>query len=257
MNEFKFEYTKVNSKSILSEPLYQRKVDLARVKRIVSNFNPNLVNPIKVSYRDGKYYVFDGQHTLKALILKNGNQDLMVDCKVYYGMSYEDEARMFAEQNGICRAVKTEQKLRSLYEAKDIDVVDFKETVESLGITCTFRKGVSDQSWAVCCYGCLYDIFTKYGKRHMVELLKIITETWNGEPQSFRREIISGMNIFINTYKGEYDRRLLIKKLSTVSPITICRDGKISTTGGNKRFAKIILNVYNRNLKTNRLDDKL
>ena len=110
MNEFKTEYSQINSKSIISEPSYQRMVDFSRVKKIVSNFNPNLVNPIKVSFRDGKYYVFDGQHTLKALVAKNNNRDLMVECKVYYGMTLEDEAKLFAEQNGISRTVESAQK---------------------------------------------------------------------------------------------------------------------------------------------------
>lgn len=256
MNEFRFEYKKVSSKGILSEPSYQRTVDFARVKRIVSNFNPNLVNPIKVSFRGGKYYVFDGQHTLKALVAKNGNKDLMVDCKVYYDMTLEDEARLFAEQNGIARSIESSQKLASLYVAGDVDVVEFKETVESVGIKCSFKKTDSNAPWAIICYKSLFDIYTKYGKSHTIELLKTITEIWNGEPQSLRKEIIIGMNLFIATYKGEYVRKILIKKLTMVSPITIIRDGKAVLTGGNKRFARQILNAYNKNSSTNRLEDK-
>lgn len=63
MNEFKTEYSQINSKSIISEPSYQRMVDFSRVKKIVSNFNPNLVNPIKVSFRDGKDHMFCTQFT--------------------------------------------------------------------------------------------------------------------------------------------------------------------------------------------------
>lgn len=256
MNKFNFEYKQISSKCILSEPSYQRSIDFSRVKKIVSNFNPNLVNPIKVSFRDGKYYVFDGQHTLKALVARNGNKDLMVDCKVYYDMTLEDEARLFAEQNGIARVVESNQKLASLYVAKDIDVIEFKETVESVNIRCSFKKTGGHSPWAIACYKCLFDIYMKHGKSHTIELLKTITETWNGEPQSLRKEIIVGMNLFIVTYKGEYQRKILVKKLNAVSPITIIRDGKAVLTGGNKRFARQILNIYNRNTSTNRLEDK-
>lgn len=256
MNEFRTEYSKINSKSIISEPSYQRMVDFSRVKKIVSNFNPNLVNPIKVSLRDGKYYVFDGQHTLKALVAKNNNKDLMVDCKVYYGMTLEDEARLFAEQNGISRSVESNQKLLSLYIAKDIDVVDFKETIESTGIKCNFkREGAAP--WKIACYKSLFDIYLKYGKSHLIELLKIVLEIWGGETDSLRKEILLGMNIFITTYKGEYSRKTLVTKLQKVSPITIFRDGKAFVSGGNKRFARIILNSYNRNMSANRLEDKI
>lgn len=256
MNKFRFEYKQISSKCILSEPSYQRTVDFARVKRIVSNFNPNLVNPIKVSFRDGKYYVFDGQHTLKALVMKNGNKDLIVDCKVYYDMTLEDEARLFAEQNGIARVVESNQKLASLYVAKDVDVIEFKEAVESVGLRCNFKKTDGKTPWAIVCYKSLFDIYIKYGKSHTIEILKTITEVWNGEANSLKKEIIVGMNLFIVAYKGEYIRKILIKKLSTVSPVTIIRDGRAVLTGGNKRFARQILNAYNRNSSTNRLEDK-
>ena len=79
---------------------YQRKIDAARVERIVNSFDPRLANEVKVSFRDGKFYVFDGAHTLSALKRIHGEETFMVDCKVYYGLSYEDEAYLFALQSG-------------------------------------------------------------------------------------------------------------------------------------------------------------
>lgn len=257
MNEFKYEYKQVNSKFILSEPSYQRGVDFSRVKKIVSNFNPNLVNPVKVSFRDGKYWVFDGQHTLKALVARNSNNDLMVNCKVYYGMTLQDEAEMFAMQNGIQKTVASAQKLKSLYVAGHIDVVDFRETVESLGITCDFSMNGSDTPFRVNCYGSLFAIYKKSGKQHLVELLRTIVEIWGGDPVSLHKEIITGMDAFMLAYKGEYNHRTLVGKLSKVSPSVIVRDGKAIVTGGGKRFARVILAQYNKNASKNKLEDKI
>ena len=47
---------------------YQREIKNERVKRIVKDFDERIANEPKVSYRDGKYYVFDGQHTIGATI---------------------------------------------------------------------------------------------------------------------------------------------------------------------------------------------
>ena len=107
MNNYntKFKYCQLNARLLVVDKAYQREIQQDRVKRIVANFNPALVNPIKVSHRDGRYYVFDGQHTLASLRMQNHSPSLMVDCKVYEGLSQEDEARLFAEQNGISRAV--------------------------------------------------------------------------------------------------------------------------------------------------------
>lgn len=40
-------------------------------------------NEPKVSFRNGRYYVTDGQHTIEARILRNGGKDLPILCKVY------------------------------------------------------------------------------------------------------------------------------------------------------------------------------
>ena len=62
-----YEFTRLPSIMLESDTSYQRPIDLKRVQRIVENFDARLVNPLKVSGRDGHYYVFDGAHTLAAL----------------------------------------------------------------------------------------------------------------------------------------------------------------------------------------------
>lgn len=258
MKEFRTETKTLNSQILFVDQSYQRPLDTARVKKIVSNYNPNLVNLIKVSFRDGKYWIFDGQHTWKALILRNGNNDLPVECKVFYGLTREDEARLFAEQFGLSKPVKTAQRFLSLYVAGDVDVVSFKGCVEETGLKCVFRKANGDGY--LICYKNAFDIFMKYGESHLKEVLRIAVEAWNGRQESLRREIISGIDIFVRTYKSndKYSRDQFVKKLSGVSPLEIIRDGKVSRVGGNKRFARQMLFHYNFNKsQKNRLDDIL
>lgn len=64
MREFEKEWKMLKPSEINVDILYQRMIDTNRVARMVKQFNPNLVNPPKVSFRDGKYWVFDGQHTI-------------------------------------------------------------------------------------------------------------------------------------------------------------------------------------------------
>ncbi|MCD8160531.1 MAG: hypothetical protein LUE61_05000 [Clostridiales bacterium] len=71
---------------------YQRSLSVARVRRIAQNFDERIANKPKVSCRDGKFYVFDGQHTIAARRLRNNGEDLPVACKVYYGLTVQTEA---------------------------------------------------------------------------------------------------------------------------------------------------------------------
>jgi hypothetical protein len=249
-----FEYKQINSKFIVSDVNYQRVVDMNRVGKIVANYNDNLVNPIKVSYRDDKFYVFDGQHTLAAIILKNNNVDLMVDCKVYYNLTQQDEAKLFSEQNGISRVVDSVSKFKALYVAGDIEIVDFKELTESLGVKMNFTKGKGYNKIIACTKA--FKLFKYLPREDYMNLIYACKSSWDGIPESFCSEILGGMYIFFKNYSNELNVKTLISQLTRISPTAIIREGKLSTQRGDERFAKQILYVYNKNLKTNKLKDK-
>ncbi len=84
--------------------LYQRGVERKRVELIAAHFNEYVANEPKVSFRNGQFIVTDGQHTMEGRILRNGGKDLPILCKVYTGMTVEQEALLFAEQNGFFRS---------------------------------------------------------------------------------------------------------------------------------------------------------
>ena len=62
-----YKYGKLNTVQLKVDMTYQRELNTEMVKRIAENFNWLKVNVIKVSHRDGAYYIFDGQHTMNAL----------------------------------------------------------------------------------------------------------------------------------------------------------------------------------------------
>ena len=94
MNSIKtlYKLMEVSSRDLEIPDAYQRKLNTERVAKIVAGFNERIANEPKVSFRDGHYYVFDGQHTIVARKHMNGNNDLPILCKVYYGMTEADEA---------------------------------------------------------------------------------------------------------------------------------------------------------------------
>lgn len=102
-----------SSKLIYPRELYQRGVQRKRVEQIAANFNEYTANEPKVSYRNGKFYVTDGQHTIEGRILRNGGKDLLILCKVYTGLTVQQEALFFAEQNGFSAPLSAGIKLRA------------------------------------------------------------------------------------------------------------------------------------------------
>lgn len=254
MQEFRTEFKEINSKQILIDDEYQRQVDYNRVRKMVANYNPNLVNPIKVSYRDKRYYCFDGQHTLSMLKALNDNKDTLVPCKVYYDMDETDEAKLFSEQNGISRAVQSNQKLKSLYVAGDVDVIEFRKTVESLGIKCDFTSGGANRKLA--CYSTAFKIFMRHGATHLKNVLKIVLDAWDGEAESFSNEIVQGVDLFLRTYADDIRTEHLVKRLAKTTPTRLKREMKDVLTGGAKKYAIPIFNAYNKSTSSGRLEYK-
>lgn len=91
-----YKLMEINSRDLEIPDEYQRRLNTERVAKIAAGFNESIANEPKVSFRDGHYYVFDGQHTIQARKHLNGGNELPILCKVYYGMTEAEEARLFA-----------------------------------------------------------------------------------------------------------------------------------------------------------------
>lgn len=74
---------------------YQRLVSNTAAK-IASEFDVTRVQVLTVSYRDGKFYVIDGQHRLTAARVVGVTE---LPCIIHTGLTRADEALMFARQN--------------------------------------------------------------------------------------------------------------------------------------------------------------
>lgn len=98
--EMPYEIMNINSKEIIIPKAYQRRLHPPRVARIVANFDEHIANEPKISYRDGNYYAFDGQHSIASRKMMNNGEDLPIRCKVYRGLTESDEALLFAQQTG-------------------------------------------------------------------------------------------------------------------------------------------------------------
>ena len=81
-----------SSELIVPRDTYQRALHPARVARIAKEFDERVANEPKISFRDGHYYVMDGQNTIAARKFLNGGDDLQIRCKVYFNMTEQEEA---------------------------------------------------------------------------------------------------------------------------------------------------------------------
>ena len=224
---------------------YQREIKNQRVKRIVKDFDERIANEPKVSYRDGKYYVFDGQHTIDARKVMNGGEDLPVLCKVYMGMDEKEEAMLFSKQTGESARLTPGIRVRAEVFAENGNSIAFLNANADLGIELDY-----DQERGYMRIGCIntaLDAYQKFGEERYKEAMKIIVAAWGGEPDSFRTENIIGITRFVDRYHGSYIPNRLIERLSKVDPLTISREGRAVgvNLSGYKKYLYQVWCIYN------------
>ena len=113
---------------------YQRTLNEDRVRKIAAEFDERIANEPKVSSRGGRYYVFDGQHTIAARKFLNGGRDLPIRCKVFYGLSERDEALLFAQQTGASASLTAGARFRALVYGGDKEALAFQKVTEAVGL---------------------------------------------------------------------------------------------------------------------------
>lgn len=245
----------LNTKDLIVNGKAQREIQPWKVKKIVKEFNPLLVNPIKVSFRSGKYYVFDGQHTVAALKEVNGG-DCTVRCVVYYGLTEADEAELFIQQTGVSTRVSAADKMRVRFNYGGEVERDMVRAAEMAGVRVDFTGGEAvNKCTAV---KTLMECYKILDRRAFIDMLATIRATWDGVPGSFSKEVLKGMTKFFEVYYKEFKEKDLISSLARIRPVTIAREGRgaIGAKNGTS-YARFILGVYNSGRRTRRLEDRL
>ena len=244
--ESKYEMRTINTNVlIIPRETYQRSLQPDEVKEIIAQFNPYLMNEPKVSFRNGKYYVFDGQHTIAARKARNKGKDLNIVCKVFYDMSEEDESLLFAEQTGFSSKPTPGITLRAKLIGCDGEAAAFARATKSVGIQPSFSgvRGVR----RLRCINTAWKAYRRVGEADYIEALKLIVEAWGGTPTSLLLEVVTAMCDFVHSYNSEYDHNHLVGRLAFTDPyriVLIARD-PVDRDMGKKKAVAYILSLYN------------
>lgn len=180
--ECKFAYQMVNSALLIPCAEYQRVLHVEKVAHIAENFSEYVANEPKVSYRDGRFYIFDGQNTVEARRTCNGGMELPIRCKVFYGLTKEDEATLFAIQTGNATCLTAGERLRANLVAENPDALYFVGITSNAGVEFAY-DGIR-APWKIYCIETAYELYKQYGCERYVEMLRIINEAWKGNVDS-------------------------------------------------------------------------
>ena len=223
---------------------YQRTVKQQRVDEIVREWNDRKLTPVVVSFRDGKFNVVDGQNRIAAMRQMAGGGDVIVPCMIYTGMTYEQEAELYAKLDKGKRPLTPRQHTKALVESgSDARIMEIKCLVEDVGFVWALGEPTGEP-FEIAPIRALINAYQLLGGDAFSRMLSLMAGTWQGTPNSLRASMLSGMALFVKTYGTELSDRAFIRRMSIVSPEEIIRLGRIETDI-SLRFARIIRDKYN------------
>ena len=221
----------------------QRDIRLSKVKDIVKNFNYKSIGRILCNYRDGKYYIIDGQHRVMAL---NKLKYKAVECDVYINLSEMEEAEIYKYM------AKT--SLHSTYEKFRAELVlgtelhtDINNTIKNLGFNISNHKNSKNIS-------CIKDLTFCYkkDKELLIQVINIFKSCFDLKNGISGVEL-KGMFLFLikALENKKFDLNFFTKRIATLPQSKLSRLGaenkQATNTTPAKGYAIALLVTYNHN----------
>jgi hypothetical protein len=186
----------------------QREVRTAWVDKLVAEFDPEQLGILTVNERDGHTYLIDGQHR-KLMLDKLGYSDQKVMCRVYSGLTEEQEAEMFLRLNHVL-TVSSFEKFKVAITAGRKAESEIAQTVAQLGL----RLSLSPAPGTVRCTSTLLIVHRLGGPLLLGRVLAIIRDAF-GDP-GLEAPVIQGLAALLHRYGSRIDDAVLMDKLTSV-----------------------------------------
>lgn len=244
----------INSSQLKSKQDYQRPINMGYVREKISIFDPNKVEPVHVSYRDGKYYVMDGQHTILICEGVNGNKPVEMVCIVHKGMTYTDEADWTTEQYEKKHKHTYNEMTVAKYEAGRKLPCELALKVKNVGGRLPYDKSAKTGMKI----GAVKKVTTLYQKDsdHTILAIKCLVEAYKGRENSIPGEIIAGTMEFLRLYHDEILVSRLVEALSKYTPQILTNTAKNLKMTYPINWTETLRDKYNEMSKKGRIKPK-
>lgn len=225
---------------------YQREIDRSKVKRICAEFMPDRMRPIELSLRDGKYWCYDGQNRLEVCKLLNMKK---IKANVHYGLTYEDEAFLFAVQHINERYISKREQWDALIKAGDR--APLAKMVNSVCLKWDFVVGSDKKDGkSIGAVREILKIAERHGKRGLDDILFVLRTAFENDPYCSHHDLVAGMGRVLDLYKdlGDFEFNRFVQVLSKQSPRIILKKAMTERGRGGKQVARIIVREFNKGL---------
>jgi hypothetical protein len=186
----------------------QRELKPHRVDHLLKNFDLDLIGMPVLNARDGHFYIIDGQHRVEALkqFLGPGWETQKIPCRVYDGLSEEEEADMFDRLNDAMQ-VSTFDKFRVRVTASRNVESTINDVVIGLGLKITRLKNQG----GICAVGTLVKVYERSDAEVLQRSLRIIRDAYGDA--GLEAAVIDGLGHVCQRYNGALDEKVAVNRL--------------------------------------------
>lgn len=227
---------------LTSDVAYQRECSERFVKKVSSNFDKNMLKVVRVSDRDGKYWVWDGQHSIEIVKSVSGNDDTPIWCMVYHGLTYEQEASLFSKQQQYEKSLMAVNITNAKLEAKDPDTVMINHILNANG----YAFGYKINDYTIKATDSVEYIYREFGEECLSRCLSLIADTWKGRCEYVRGPLLKAVAKLCYIYGDELDDDAFVKRLSGVTKNEIRIEVNSISPIGKVNYLRALVNLYNK-----------
>lgn len=203
----KVEFVRISEMRV--SPKTQRKFRKEKAEKYASELDIDAIGLPILSYRDGNYWIVDGQHRIAALKIWGGEQ--AVECIVHYGLNEEGEAELFLTIDNRT-AIPLFEKFRIAIHAGRPDETEIQEVVQGLGL----KISTDSSEKSISAVSSLKKVHSLGGKPVLRRTLNIEQCGFAGDLNAFRAEIIVGLGRVCQRYNGSIDDAQMVERLSAL-----------------------------------------
>lgn len=187
-------------------PLAQRDLNQARVDHLAAHFDPEQIGHPVVSFRDGHYWLIDGQHRVEALKAV-GWGDQQVQCEVYEGLDEAGEAELFLLRNDTLTVRKFDRFKVGVNAGREVET-DINRIVLANGLAVS-----QDQiPGGIRAVGTLERIYKRGGPVVLARSLRIARDAY-GDP-GLESAVLDGLGHLCQRYNGDLNDPEAVAKLA-------------------------------------------
>lgn len=243
-------YKRLNVKDLKTADYQRNFVSMQKVKEYAENFDWDIFETPLISFRDGEYWIVDGQHRIEVLKILGVET---VFCKVLTNLNYQQEALKFNKLNTARRILNACDKFHSRVEAEDCKALSIAKILEEYDLTYSNRTKARKHYDKITAITVVENIYNEGGADHLSRVLRVLKEAWYGEPAAFGRDMMQGLSTFFKNSRGVNDgilvsclERRMPKDVLTSAKMFGAENGMTISGGASKmpHVAKVIKDLY-------------